>query len=119
MLNVIADLRARLEGACGVPAYVNVPESRPETFVVVQREGGHRENRLLDRAGVRIYCYAPTEQKTWELSDAVADAMQDLAFSDGYASVEQTIMYSDPDPDARCPRWYLGYTIVNYRPTKE
>lgn len=116
MLNVIGDLRSRLERACGCAAYVRVPDARPETFIVVGREGGRRENALLDRAGVRIYCYAPTEQKAWELADGAADAMQALPFEAGYASVEQTVMYSDPDPDARCPRWYLGYTVTNYEP---
>lgn len=116
MLNVMGDIRARLESACGVGAYIRVPDTRPETFIVVRREGGHRENTLLDCAGMCIYCYAPTEQKTWELADSVADVMDTLPFNAGYAKVEQTTMYSDPDPDALCPRWYLGYNITNFKP---
>lgn len=116
MLNVIGDLRGRLEEALGCAVVVRVPETRPKTFVVVKRAGGHRENTLLDRAGVCIYCYAPTEQKAWELADSVADAMEILPFVGGYALVEQTVMYSDPDPDTKTPRWYLGYNVTNYKP---
>lgn len=119
MLNVIGDLRERLELACGVPARVRVPKERPEELLTLTREGGMRLNALLDRAGIGIYCHAATEQRAWELATAVCDAMGKLPFSAGYAAVEQTAMYSDPDPDTRTPRWYLGYNVTNYEPAKE
>lgn len=116
MLNVVGDLRARLEAALGVEVRANVPADRPEELVTVAREGGRRENALLDRAGVGVYCWAASEQRAWELAEAVCDAMAALPFPGGYADVEQTAMYSDPDPDSRSPRWYLGYTVTNYEP---
>lgn len=112
----MGDLRTRIQADTGTKCYVNVPASRPETFVTVTREGGARENRLIDRPGVGIYCYAPTEAKAWALAESVADLMETLPFADGYATVEQEAMYSDPDPDTRDPRWYLSYTIRTYEP---
>ena len=117
MLNVVGDVRRRLAAALGsVEVRVRVPRDRPDELVTVTREGGARRNALLDRAGIGIYCWAASEQRAWELAEAVSDAMLSLGFADGYALVEQEAMYSDPDPDARAPRWYLSSTVTNYEP---
>ncbi len=114
-LNVQGDLRERLAAYLDpIPVKVNVPADRPETFVVVTRLGGKRENKLIDSPAISVYCYAPTEQKAWELADKVADFIDELAFADGYASVVQEAMYSDIDLLTRSPRWYLRYTIKTY-----
>ncbi len=116
MLNAQGDIRARLADYLDpIPVKVNVPKDRPETFVVVSRLGGKRENRLIDRPAISIYCYAPTEQKAWELADKVADFIDRLSFADGYASVVQETMYSDTDITTRTPRWYMRYTIKTYQ----
>lgn len=116
-LNVQGDLRKRLADALApIEVRVNVPEDRPETLVTVTREGGARLNVLQDSPGIGIYCYAPTEQKAWELADKVADFMQELQFADGYELIVQETMYSDPDPYTRTPRWYLSYTITTHKP---
>lgn len=120
MLNVQADLRGRLALALApVEVRVRVPEKRPSSLVTVRREGGYRENRLIDSPGVGIYCYAPTEAEACALADRVADAMQALGYADGYARVSMEAMRSDPDPDADdAPRWYLSYTIKTYEPNR-
>lgn len=115
-LNVQGDLRRRINEALGVDVAITVPFERPETLVTVIREGGRRENDLIDAPGVGIYCYAPTEQKAWELADQVADFMAGLKFADGYATVEQEAMYSDRDVNTNSPRWYLTYSLKTYVP---
>ncbi len=119
MLNVQADLRARLEKALGVPAYVNVPEKRPKSFVVVKRNGGHRLNRHQDRPGVDIYSYAPTEAQAASLAtkaSAFMDALQRDrdAFVSGYVLCAEETMRTDPDEstDPPTPRWYGSYTLT-------
>lgn len=121
-LNVQADLRARLEKALGVSAYVNVPsgttEKRPKTFLVVRRNGGHRINRFQDRPGVDVYSYAPTEAKAAALAAKVSDFMIALprtAFMDGYELCAEETLGSDPDMDGLGPRWYASYTLTTHK----
>lgn len=117
MLNVQADLRKRLADALSpIDVYVNVPSKRPETFVEVRREGGAIQNPLLDRPGVGIYAWAPTEAEACNLAEQVRAAIFALPFTGGYAFVEEDSVRSDPDPDSRTPRWYLSYTLTTYEP---
>lgn len=119
MLNVQADLRERLEKSLGVPAYVNVPEKRPETFVVVKRNGGHRLSRYQDRPGVDIYSYAPTEAQAASLAYRASGFMDGLprdrdAFVSGYVLCAEETLRTDPDEstDPPAPRWYGSYTLT-------
>ncbi|WP_165247477.1 hypothetical protein [Adlercreutzia sp. ZJ141] len=118
-LNVQADVRKRLEDALSpVEVRVRAPADCSVPLVVVYREGGARENTLVDRAGIRIYCWAKTEQEAFELADAACDVIDALPFSGGYADVFQESFYSDPDPDSRLPRWTASYTVATYVPPK-
>lgn len=117
-LNVQADLRARLEKTLGVPAYVNVPQERPSTFLVVKRNGGHRLNALQDRPGVDVYSYAPTEAKAADLASRVSDLMLALprvAFLAGYETCDEETVRTDPDTGAGTPRWYASYTLTTHK----
>ena len=117
MLDVQGGLRRALAAALpGVEVRVSVPDPRPSTLVVVRREGGAYENALIDRAGVGIDCWAPTEAEAWELADEVAGAMSALTFADGFATVRMESMRSDYDVVSKCPRWYLSYTLQTYKP---
>lgn len=119
-LNVQADLRSRLAAALEpVEVRTSVPDPRPDELVTVRREGGARQNALLDRPGVGILCWAPTEERACELAHDVADVVDSLGFGDGYALVEMDSMESDPDPDSQTPRWYLSYTITCFKPTTQ
>ena len=119
-LNVQADLRSRLAAVLApVEVRVSVPDPRPDELVTVRREGGARQNCLLDRAGIGVQCWAPTEARACELAHEVADAIDALGFSDGYALVEMDSMESDPDPDSGASRWYLSYTITCFKPINE
>ncbi|MGN0056474.1 MAG: hypothetical protein ACI360_08575 [Atopobiaceae bacterium] len=117
-LDVMEDVRARLEKALGVPARVTVPKERPKNFVVVRRNGGHRLNALQDRPGLDVMSYAPTEAEASALSSRVSDLMLSLprtSFLDGYELVEEESRRSDPDPDTGTPRWYASYTLTTFK----
>lgn len=115
-LNVQADVRARLAKALApVEVRVSVPDPRPQTLVVVAREGGHRLNALQDRAGVGVLVWAPTEAKACDLMERVGDLMAALPFSAGYEVVDEETMRSDPDPATKSPRWYASYTITTHK----
>ena len=116
-LNVQADVRARLAKALApAEVRVSVPDPRPESLVVVTREGGRRLNSLQDRAGIGLLIWAPTEEKARALADAAGDAMMALRFEDGYEVVTEETMRSEPDDatDPPTPRWYASYTLTTH-----
>ena len=117
MLNIQKDLRRRLASAFPDAVVKRfVPEEIPALLITVNREGGRRQNKLIDSPGIGIYVWGESELETSEMADEVADFMASLAFSEGYASVVQEAMYSSPDPDTKRSRWYLSYTIQTYKP---
>lgn len=114
-LNVQADVRERLaESLAPIPVRVSVPNPRPATLVVVVREGGHRLNRLQDRAGLAVYTWAETEADASALADRISGLLFKLPFSAGYDLVEEESLKSDPDPDTGTPRWYGSYTLTTH-----
>lgn len=116
-MNVQARVRSALAAALpGVEVRVSVPDPRPPTLVVVRREGGRRENGLVDRAGVGVDVWARTEADASELAMRVSDAMLGLSFADGFARVEEESLRSDYDAFASSPRWYGSYTVLNFSP---
>lgn len=117
MLDIQTDLRRRLAQAFPESTVKRfVPETIPSRLITVHREGGRRQNALVDSPGVGIYVWASTELETAQMADEISDFMASLAFSEGYATVSQETMYSSPDPDTDHPRWYLSYTIQTYKP---
>lgn len=121
-LNVQAEVIAYLKSALDVPVSVFVPTARSRyakngitDFVTVHREGGSRQNRLVDRAGVGIEMWASTESKAAKLAEQVSDLILDLEYRKGFARVEEESLYSDADADSGSPRWYGSYTITTYQ----
>lgn len=112
--DVVGDLIARMSGSLGIPVYGHRPHDAPDECITVSREGGARENRLLDHPGIGIYCWSIDEPSTSRLANRIADFMERLQFKDGYCSARMISMRSDPDPDARIPRWYLSYQLTTY-----
>lgn len=110
-------LAGRLTGAV---VRVRVPDPRPPTLVLVKRSGGAAQDRLVDRAGVELVMWAPTEAEAEDLAHEAAAAMAWLdrhGFPMGIARVDEEVLRSDPDPRAEAPRWYGSYTLWTYEPT--
>lgn len=98
---------------------VRVPDPRPPTFVLVKRAGGGALDRLLDRPGIELVMWAPTEAEAEDLAHEAAQAMLWLdrhGFPMGIAKVEEETLRSDPDPRTDEPRWYGSYTITTFEP---
>lgn len=114
-MDVQGEVRRRLADALpGVEVRTSVPAERPATLVVVRREGGARRDALIDRPGVGIDCWAPTEAEAYALCSRVSDAMASLPFSAGFARVDEETMRSDYDVAAKSPRWYASYTLQTF-----
>lgn len=113
-LNTIAELRKILEEHLEVGVYVSAPADAPESYVVIRREGGAKENYLVDRVGVGVNCYAQSEQKAFELADRVSEVMSIIHRYKGFISANEQVLRSDYDLVFKHPRWYGSYTIRTY-----
>lgn len=114
-LNIQAHARAYLAAHLGVPVLVNVPDPRPESFVLVRRSGGRRLDRVRDRPGLDVEAWAPSEAEAQELMDDVCDLMEAYEYEEGIARADQETVRSDRDLGSGSPRWYASYTITTYR----
>lgn len=115
-LNTIAELRKILTESLNVGVYVNAPQDPPTTYVLIRREGGAKENYLVDRVGVGITCYAESEQKAFELADSVSGVMSTIHKHRGFISASEEVLRSDYDLIFKRPRWYGSYTLRTYKP---
>lgn len=116
MLNVVGQTRQLLADALELPVYVNVPQDRPDEFVVINRGGGAWENDLIDRAGLNIYSYAPTEGEAYSIMERVCSIIRKLPFEAGYCTLDMESLYSDYDITTKQHRWYSNWTVKTYKP---
>lgn len=97
----------------GYKATAVVPSKRPKRFITVQRTGGVT-SQFVDRAGLTIAVYAPTQQEADETGESVVRArlMAMPSVPDvGRVSIES--MYEQPDVEAGCPRYEINVQVIS------
>ena len=67
-----------LDSALDVPVYMEAPEKRPVSYVIVQKTGSQRNNRI-DSATIAVQSIAPTLQGAAELNESVKAIMDQLS----------------------------------------
>lgn len=118
-MDVQAEVRRHLEAALGgVAVRTSVPDPRPRELVVVRREGGRRQDALVDSPGIGVDVWAPTEARACEIAHAAADAMAALPFADGFAAVSEEVLASQYDRLARSPHWYASFSLKTFKPDR-
>lgn len=70
-----------LEEALDVPVSLEVPENKPPVYVVLQKTGSRRENRL-DTATFAVQSIAPSLYEAAELNEQVKAAMEGLPYAE-------------------------------------
>lgn len=77
----------------------DIPKSRPEKFITVDRTGGEREAMVLDRAEILIEVYHKTSRATAsDKANAIADVIVQLEAYDEnitHASVNSVVSLDD------------------------
>lgn len=111
--NVEASLIAWLPKAVGAPAYAEVPDPRPERFLLVERTGGICQVGI-DFPTVVVQAWADTPYEASELALSVRDAM--LLRAAEIPQVRHVDVgsgpYPAPDSDSRRPAYQVVFNMV-------
>lgn len=98
--------------AAGLPAiaYADVPASRPESFITVERVGGNRDNYVFDRPMIAVQCWAESRRKAAALAYRVDDVLPGIDQQPGVNSCRRNSLYNFPAADS--PRYQATYDLV-------
>lgn len=111
--NVEAALIAWLPGKVGAPAYAQVPDPRPESFLTVERTGG-TATMGIDYPTVAVRSWAGSAYGASDLALAVRDAM--LLEAVEIPQVRHVDVgsgpYSSPDPESRQQAYQTVFNMV-------
>lgn len=102
-----------LSDALEVSCYMEVPERRPERFVVIDKTGSRTEEHLFTSM-VAVQSYGPSKLAAAQLSSKVVSAMKDLALLDEVCRCDLNSEYPFPDIGAKEYRYQAVFNIVHY-----
>lgn len=109
---VIKFLNDNLEKA---QAFGEVPNPRPDAFVVVDRTGGNHGSIALDQPLMTIQAWGKSKLKASELAyevDLLIRSMQEDV--DEVTYVDRNSMYYYPDDESHTPRYQMVYDMMTY-----
>lgn len=106
---VISYLNSEL--SCGV--FAEVPEDAPSKFVIVQKTGSRRANRL-DSATFALQSYAPSKYEAAELNESVKCAMDGIVELAEVSSSKLDGDYDFTDASTKRCRYQAVYRITHY-----
>lgn len=112
-MDVSSMLAEAVEEATGVPAYCEVPPVRPDEFVVVERTGGPRTEKVIDSATMAVDCWSKTRGASAKLAEKVSGAIvmtPETVENVFGASIVST--YNNPDLDSGTPRTSITCEVV-------
>lgn len=100
-----------LAGALAVPVVMEVPETVPASFVVIEKTGSGEENTLLS-ATLALQSCAPTLLEAAELNEAVKAAMGGLTALANVFRCHCQTDYNWTDVRQKRPRYQAVYNII-------
>lgn len=96
-----------------VPVYAEVPNPRPEQFVIVERTGGPHKTIGMDQPLMAIQAWSTTRANAAQLAYQVDAVIFDLQDEDGRVTyVDRNSMYNYPDEDSGTPRYQMVYDMM-------
>lgn len=102
-----------LHTTLALPVYMEVPENPPDTFVLVEKTGSSRENRI-NRATLAVQSWAKTTLDAAELNEQVKTAMDNLAVFDDVSVCRLNSDYNFTDPTTKHYRYQAVFDLVFY-----
>ncbi len=102
-----------LSGTLEVPVYMEVPENCPSSFVVMEKTGSRRENRV-NHATIAVQSYAETLYGAAALNERVKEAMDGLGALHQIGSAKLNSDYNFTDTATKKYRYQAVYDITHY-----
>ncbi len=102
-----------LSNALPVPVYLEVPEKQLETFVVAEKTGSSRENRV-NRSTFAVQSYAPTLYQAAALNEQVKEAMDRLPGLSQVGGARLNADYNFTDTTTKTYRYQAVYDLTHY-----
>lgn len=104
-----------LSARAGVPCHMEVPKTAPDSFVILDKTGGTKDN-LLSRATVAIQSYAASLYEAAVLNDHIVKYMEELP--ENAVNVTKVGInsggYNFPDTDSKRYRYQAVFDIYYY-----
>lgn len=94
-----------------VPVYMEMPAEMPDSFVLVEKTGSGRDNRI-DRATIAIQSYAPTLYEAAALNDDVKEAMDGMAYAENVFRAKLNSDYNYTDTSVKRYRYQAVYDMT-------
>lgn len=96
-----------------VPVYMEIPESPPEKFVILEKTGGGSANYICS-ATLAIKSYGKTLYEAAELNEQVKIVMEDITDLNEIVSVKLNNDYNFTDTSSKEYRYQAVYDIIHY-----
>ena len=100
-----------LNDALNVPVYMEMPENKPDRFVLIEKTGSSRENHI-DFATITIQSYAESLYYAGALDEDVKQAMDDIIALDTVSRAELNSDYNFTDTETKKYRYQAVYDLV-------
>ena len=102
-----------LKDSLNIEVYGEFPENPPETFLVVEKTGGRREE-MIDFATIAIQSYAKSLYSAAELNLQVKAAMEDVVDLPTVCAADLNGDYNFTDLSMKRYRYQAVYEITHY-----
>ena len=102
-----------MDDAIDVPVYMTRPENVPGRYVLIEKTGGERRDKL-NASTFAFQSYAPTLLGAAELNEAVKEAVDSFAVLPEVASSKYSTDYNFTNPASKQPRYQAIFKIYHY-----
>ena len=93
--------------------YMEVPEDPPDSFIVVEKTGGDRENHIY-QSSIAVQSYGATLLAAATLNDSVKAAMDSLINEKEVTKAAYDSDYNFTDTETKRYRYQCVYDITHY-----
>ena len=97
----------------GVPVYMEEPETKPDSYLVLEKTGSGLENYIWN-ATISVQSHATTLYDAAELNNKVITAMQSLTTDSNVCRVDLNSDYNFTDSTTKRYRYQAIFDIVHY-----
>ena len=100
-----------LDGLDGLPAYAERPENPPDEYLIIEKVGGGKDNRI-DRATIAVQSYAGSLFRAAEICGKVERAMEEITDLETISKCKLNTSYNYTDTESKKYRYQAVFDLV-------